>query len=190
MKKSQKTVLFIGRIFISLLFILIAINNIIKWQETEHNLTNILLDWQSFSSFHIGLQNFFTNIIEWIPAVLIFLTSIQLLGGLLLFFGMKVRLGSILLILYLFLTTLLFNHFWFLSDAKREVELLIFLKNISIMGGLFYVLALGNSEDKKEEVASFSSPPKSPSPDNNKDGFINNSISHFDNPQPKNEPFN
>lgn len=158
MNKWQKTLTFLGRIFISLFFILSAIHKSFQWQETEHSLTNVLLNWQSFSSFWMPLQNFFTTLLEWVPALLIFLLSIQLLGGLLIFFGLKVRWGAFLLILFLISTTLLFHHFWFLNGSQRDDELILFLKNLAIIGGLLYVLSFGSKGCGKPKSFSSSDP--------------------------------
>ena len=151
MKRWQKILVFLGRIFISLLFILGAINKIIDWQESEHALTNYLLDWQSYASFSLVLQNFFSRLMDWIPAVLVFLISLELLGGLLLFFGMKVRLGAFLLVFFLVLSTFLFHPFWFLAGVKKQIEFSVFLRDLAILGGLFYVLSFGSKGTDKSK---------------------------------------
>ena len=46
MKSWQKIVVLFGRIFISLLFILSAINKMVEWKETHRGLINLFCDWQ------------------------------------------------------------------------------------------------------------------------------------------------
>jgi uncharacterized membrane protein YphA (DoxX/SURF4 family) len=160
MKKWQRIVGVFGRVFVSLFFILSAINKIIEWKKTESGLTDLLCDWQSYASFSLGFQKIFSVMLDWTPALLVFLILIELIGGLLVFFGIKVRLGSFLLLLFLIITTFLFHHFWFLTGVKREFQLILFLKNIAMMGGLFYVFAF-SEKPKKTKI---NIPLRSPDP--------------------------
>jgi len=154
MKSWQKIFTFLGRISISLLFILSAINKIMDWQESEHTLNNLLLDWQSYSSFSEPLQNFFNTLLEWNSLLLVLMVVIQLVGGFLVFLGMKVRSGAFLLLFFLIPTTLLFHHFWFMTEPQKEIELILFFKNVAIGGGLFYVLAFGAEGPKSKSSSS------------------------------------
>ena len=74
-----------------------------------------------------------------IPEVLlIFTIAFQLLGGLSLLFGYKVKIGSILLILFLIPATLVFHNP--LADPN---EINSFLKNIGLIGGLLMTIYAG-----------------------------------------------
>jgi putative oxidoreductase len=64
-----------------------------------------------------------------------FTVLFQLLGGISLLLGYKIRLGSLLLIIFLIPATLVFHNP--LADPK---ELNDFLKNIGLMGGLMMML--------------------------------------------------
>ena len=70
--------------------------------------------------------------------LLIFTIAFQLLGGLSLLLGYKVKIGSILLILFLIPATLVFHN----PIADSE-ELNDFLKNIGLIGGLLMVIYAG-----------------------------------------------
>ena len=70
--------------------------------------------------------------------LLIFTIAFQLLGGISLLFGYKVKLGSILLILFLIPATLVFHNP--LADPN---EINSFLKNIGLIGGLLMVIYSG-----------------------------------------------
>lgn len=153
MNSWQKVLVCLGRICISLFFLLSALNNIFDWQETEHGLNNILLDWRTYSGFSPILQNIFTIILEWVPALLVCIVSLQLLGGSLLFLGVKIRFASFLLLVFLFISSILFHHFWFVADSLREVEFVLFLKDVAIAGGLFYVLAFGAGNSKSKPAS-------------------------------------
>ncbi|MEO0373662.1 MAG: DoxX family protein [Cyanobacteria bacterium P01_A01_bin.17] len=74
-----------------------------------------------------------------IASVLLAFTIIfQLLGGLSLLFGYKVKLGSILLILFLIPATLVFHN-----PIADPGELNSFLKNLGLIGGLLMVIYAG-----------------------------------------------
>ena len=74
-----------------------------------------------------------------IPSILLIFTIIfQILGGLSLLFGYKVKLGSILLILFLIPATLVFHNP--IGDASQIND---FLKNIGLIGGLLMVIYTG-----------------------------------------------
>ena len=74
-----------------------------------------------------------------IPQVLlIFTIAFQLLGGLSLLFGYKVKIGSLLLILFLIPATLVFHN-----PIGNPAELNSFLKNIGLIGGLLMTIYAG-----------------------------------------------
>lgn len=82
--------------------------------------------------------------------LLIFTIAFQLLGGLSLLFGYKVKIGSTLLILFLIPATLVFHN-----PIIDPSELNSFLKNIGLIGGLLMFIyagsgALSLDTDKKQ----------------------------------------
>lgn len=145
MRNIQTVCFIIGRIFLSLIFLLSSFHKFLHWQSTESGLTNILCDWMGYSSF---FQTLFSELLPWSFLLLFFAVIMEFVGGALLLLGIKIRLAAILLILFLIPTTVLFHHFWFLEGIRRELELVMFLKNLAIIGGLFYFLAF----DSKEQI--------------------------------------
>ena len=74
-----------------------------------------------------------------IPVVLlVFTIAFQLLGGLSLLFGYKVKIGSTLLILFLIPATLVFHN-----PLADPGEMNSFLKNIGLIGGLLMTIYAG-----------------------------------------------
>ena len=69
--------------------------------------------------------------------------AFELLGALSLLLGFRARAGAVLLLLFLVPTTLLYHDFWGVAGNERTMQLLQFLKNAGIMGGLFLVCAYG-----------------------------------------------
>ena len=87
------------------------------------------------------------------PQVLAALTvALELLGGILLIAGYKVRWVAIAFVLWLIPTTFLFHKFWGIDAAQVQNQMNHFMKNVSIMGGMLLLVAFGPgalSVDKK-----------------------------------------
>ena len=70
--------------------------------------------------------------------LLVFTIAFQLLGGFSLLFGYKVKIGSLLLILFLIPATLVFHN-----PLADPAQLNAFLKNLGLIGGLLMVIYAG-----------------------------------------------
>jgi|SRR5580704_4954672 putative oxidoreductase len=68
---------------------------------------------------------------------------IELLGGLCVVIGFKVRFWAWILFLYLIPVTFVAHNFWTHTGAARMDNELHFIKNIAIMGGLLLLAAFG-----------------------------------------------
>lgn len=67
-----------------------------------------------------------------------------LVGGLLVAIGWHTRIGASLLMIFLMLATFFFHDFWTIEDAAaRGEDLIAFLKNVAIFGGLLHLYANG-----------------------------------------------
>ena len=148
MRTLKIIVLFLGRLFISSFFILSAINKIIDWQNTERGFVSLLCDWHGYLSHSPFLQSLFSTIMSFVPFILVLVTAIELVGGVLILIGVKPRLGAFLLIIFLIPITILFHQFWFVEGHVREMAHVMFLKNLSILGGLFFILVFGGKIEK------------------------------------------
>lgn len=78
-----------------------------------------------------------------IPFFLIIAAIVEILGGLSLFFGYKTRLWAAILMVYLFPVTIVFHDFWNAEEAQRYQQVVEFLKNLTIIGGLWDVIGAG-----------------------------------------------
>jgi putative oxidoreductase len=129
---AKNALRFIGRMMIGGSFLVIGIGDIFNW--------NALL---SSAEMNLGL----------VSAVFLLVLTIlpQVIGGLFLFLGYRIRFGALLLIIFTILATVLFYDFWDLDEKSLLIPLVqayhyqaqFFLKNIAITGGLFYILANG-----------------------------------------------
>ena len=80
------------------------------------------------------------------PIVSVFLVAtiaIEVLGGLSVALGLGARVGAAVLALYLIPVTLIFHGFWGLQGMERQMQMVNFLKNLAIIGGLTFVAAFG-----------------------------------------------
>jgi putative oxidoreductase len=68
---------------------------------------------------------------------------LELAGGLAILVGFQTRIAAWLLFLYLIPVTFLFHNFWAMQGAEQQQNMINFLKNVSIMGGLVILATYG-----------------------------------------------
>lgn len=78
-----------------------------------------------------------------IPLFLVSATIIELGGGLCLLLGLATRGAALALFFYLVPVTVVFHGFWGFGGAERLPQMVHFMKNLAIMGGLLEVFAFG-----------------------------------------------
>jgi uncharacterized membrane protein YphA (DoxX/SURF4 family) len=143
MKAIRAASTVIARFLLSAVFLAAGINKIIRWQDAEQGLMDVLGGWESYLSGFETMQIFFSTLLLFTPALLAVATLFELGGALLLLLGIREKLGATLLILVLLPTTLLFHQFWFVDGSLKELQQVMFLKNLAILGGLILVLLHG-----------------------------------------------
>ncbi len=119
MKNLQHILNLFGRIFIAAIFLVSGIGKIFDMQGTREYM------------MAYGM-----------PAVTFFLICaiiLEILGALLLLLGCGSRFGALLLIIFLIPTTLIFH-----INFGEQLQVIMFLKNLAILGGLFVILAHGS----------------------------------------------
>ena len=116
----------IGRLFISGYFILLGILDILYWNDSLGRL-----------SAKVPSANI----------LLICFIILCIFGGIILATGHKAHLGAFALMVYLIPTTFIYHNFWAAAQADYQTQLLLFLKNLAILGGLLIVLS---QEPKKK----------------------------------------
>lgn len=118
--------LFLGRVCISVIFILAAVGKFMDYDGTA--------------------QYMASKGLTMIPFFLVGAALVELLGGLSLLFGYKTRFGATILLLFLIPTTVIFHNFWAVPADQQQAMLVEFLKNLAIFGGLLYVLTVGSGK--------------------------------------------
>jgi putative oxidoreductase len=132
---NARYLVMLGRVLLSIIFLLSGLGKIMDWDGNA----------KLMASQGMPL----------IPLLLAGAIIIELAGGLSVLLGWKVRWGALLLFLYLIPTTLIFHDFWAFSGPEMQTQLVNFLKNLSIMGGLLLVAAYDGAALVAEREADF-----------------------------------
>jgi len=69
---------------------------------------------------------------------------VELGGGLLLIAGWKARWAAAAMLVFTGVAALFFHNFWAASPDQAQNQLIHFMKNISMMGGLLFVVVYGS----------------------------------------------
>ena len=78
-----------------------------------------------------------------VPFFLTMAILFELGGGLTVLLGFKALLGAWALVFYLIPVSLIFHNFWAFTGAEQRMQVINFLKNHAIMGGLLLVALRG-----------------------------------------------
>lgn len=68
---------------------------------------------------------------------------IELIGGLMLLVGFRIRWAALALALFTVVASFYFHNYWALPEAQQMMQRLMFSKNIAIVGGLLAFAAFG-----------------------------------------------
>jgi putative oxidoreductase len=78
------------------------------------------------------------------PMILAGLTiALEILGGLAIVIGYKARIAGLLLGLFTLLAALIFHNFWAFPPEQVYLQNIMFMKNLSMAGGLFLLTVFG-----------------------------------------------
>lgn len=112
-----------GRLALSAIFLLSGFGKIMSWEGTAGYMAS-----------------------KGMPLVPFFLAAaivVELAGGLSVLLGYKARWGALALVGFLIPVSLIFHNFWAFDGMQRQMEMIGFLKNVAIAGGLLTVVAHG-----------------------------------------------
>jgi putative oxidoreductase len=113
----------VGRLLLSLTFILSAVGKFNDWQGTATMLTDR------------GLPA--------ADALLSVAVVLEIAGGVSVLVGLFARVGALFLLAFLIPVTLIMHNFWAFEGERWMGEMINFMKNVSITGGLLLVVAFG-----------------------------------------------
>lgn len=113
----------IGRVLLALMFILSGFQKLTHLEGTAGFIASGGLPFPALLAVVVGL--------------------LELLGGLAIAIGLQARLAALALGLFTLAATFVFHRFWAVPAEQAYVQQLMFMKNISVAGGMFVVAALG-----------------------------------------------
>ena len=121
---SFKTPLVVtGRVLLALMFILAGLGKLANIEGTAGYIASGGLPFGTVLAVVVGL--------------------LELLGGLAIAAGFQARWAALALGLFTLAASVLFHKFWVVPADQVMVQQLMFMKNVSVAGGLFIVAALG-----------------------------------------------
>jgi putative oxidoreductase len=123
MDERSKWVSLVGRLGLGLIFILSGFGKIAGWSSTA--------GYMAAKGMPI------------VPLFLLGAIVVELAGGLSVLTGFKAKWGALALALFLIPTTLIFHNFWSFDGMERQMQMVNFLKNVAIGGGLLTLFAWG-----------------------------------------------
>ena len=124
MNDSLKTPLVVvGRVLLALMFIMAGFSKLGNISGTAGYIASGGLPMASVLAVVVGL--------------------LELLGGIAIAVGFQTRWAALALGLFTLAASLLFHKFWAVAPDQAYVQQLMFMKNLSVAGGLFIVAALG-----------------------------------------------
>lgn len=147
MNPLQVLISFFGRLAYSLIFLIAGVKKIMNWKMTEQNFDQELELLRQF--YHQGwAQGLLDQLMPVAPTLLMVGTIMELAGGVLILLGLWTRFGALLICIFLVPATFLFHDFWTFSGLEQQMQLTMFLKNLSIFGGALLLLAFGSGPKK------------------------------------------
>lgn len=136
MEKLERFAPLVGRILLAQIFLASGLNKIGAWEQTAG---------------YMASKN-----MPLVPLFLVAAILFEVGGGLSVALGYKAKLGAAALIIFLIPASLIFHNFWTYQGIEQQVQMIMFMKNLAIMGGLLLVIGLGagplslDSRKKKE----------------------------------------
>ena len=76
-----------------------------------------------------------------------------ILGSVSVILGFKARFGAALLLVFLVLATYFFHDFWNLKGQEQQEQMIQFMKNLSMMGTMVFLIANGSGACSLERKA-------------------------------------
>lgn len=124
MTDSLKTpMLLVGRVLLALMFVLSGFGKLMNIEGTAGYIASGGLPLATTLAVIVGL--------------------LELFGGLAIVVGFHARWAALALGLFTLVASLLFHNFWAMPADKAFLQQLMFMKNLSVAGGMFIVAALG-----------------------------------------------
>jgi len=114
----------VGRVLLVLIFIIAGVGKITGFDGT------------------VGYMQAYNMPAPQILAVLAIIIEVG--GGIMVAVGWKARWGAAALFIFVLIASFVFHAFWAVPADQVQMQRIMFLKNLSMMGGLLYVIVYGS----------------------------------------------
>ncbi|MEP7181393.1 MAG: DoxX family protein [Betaproteobacteria bacterium] len=124
MNQTRDVAALAGRVLLALMFVFAGYGKIGGFEDTAAYI----------ASKHLPLP----------PVATAIAIVVELVGGLMVVVGWKARWAALAVAVFTVFATILFHNFWAMTDAATaDVNRLMFLKNVAVIGGLLILGAFG-----------------------------------------------
>ena len=123
MAEKNGLLLLLGRILLGLIFVLAGIGKIADFDGTAAYIS--------------------ANGLPMAPALLVLTIVVEAGSGAALLAGFFARPAALVLIGFTLVASLVFHQFWAVAPDAQKMQMIMFLKNLRIIGGLIYVVTFG-----------------------------------------------
>lgn len=130
MNGTKDVAALIGRIMLALMFVISGFGKIGGFADTT-----VYMASAGLPAVDVLLE-----------VLLIVTILIELGGGTAIVLGWRTRSIALLIFLFTALVTVVFHRFWAAPPDEAMVQQLMFMKNVSVMGGLLVLVAFGPGE--------------------------------------------
>ena len=127
-----------GRIFLSLLFIVAGIQNVMNVSVIAKMLEDNKVPIPEQVVPYLGAMPKY-------EALGYLVAGVELVGGLMVLVGLAARWGALMLAIFTACTIFFVHHFWTMEGADYTSNMTQALKNLSIIGGLLLVVGAGST---------------------------------------------
>lgn len=140
MGKFESFAPLVGRILLAQIFIASGLNKISGWEQTAGYMAS--------------------KDMPMVPLFLFAAIVLEVGGGISILLGFKAKIGAAALAIFLIPVSLVFHNFWALEGMNQQIQMIMFMKNLAIMGGLILLAAFGAGSYSIDSRTSLSSKTK------------------------------
>lgn len=69
---------------------------------------------------------------------------IEVGGAAMIILGFKARIGAAALFLWMIPVNIMMHNFWSVPEAAKQIQMIMFMKNLSMMGAMLLIMAFGS----------------------------------------------
>jgi putative oxidoreductase len=123
-RKLQGLLTVVGRVMLCTIFLLAAGNDIFKFSGVTQMMQTVGIPAP--------------------PLMLAGAIMFSIVGSLLVIVGYQARVGAAMLLVFLVLASFYFHAFWKLEGEAQQMQMIHFMKNLSMAGAMLFIMANGS----------------------------------------------